>query len=343
MRNPVRTTPRPVRTTPRLFPRVPIFALICALAVAPCTQAADKSIRIGILSSGSLDLRAGNEQALIQGLRERGYVEGKNLVIERRYAASQMSVRIPEYANELAGMKLDAIVTTCSPSTIAAKRATSSTPIVMAAVSDPVGQNIISSLAKPGHNVTGLSSQAEDLLAKRLELLSTLIPKSRNVAVLVNGNNTVHALGWQRLEDAAKLLKVKLTKVEGRSPDAIAAGIDTAARAKVDALFVMPDDPMFYNNRLRIVELAAKYRVPDFYWASDFVESGGLMSYGENLRSSYHGAATYVDKVARGANPATLPVAQPMRFELVVNKETAKTLGIKIPDEIILRAERVIE
>ena len=317
--------------------------LIHALPVVATAQAADKTVHIGILSSGTLELRAGNELALIQGLRDQGYIEGKNLVIERRYAATQMSVRIPEYANELAGMKLDAIVTTCSPSTIAAKRATSSTPIVMAAVSDPVGQNIISSLARPGQNVTGLSSQAEDLLPKRLEFLAAFIRKPATIAVLANARNPVHALGWQRLESAAQQLKLKLLKIEVRSPDGVDAGIETAARAQAGALFLMPDDPYFYNALARIVELAAKHRLPDFYWASDYVEAGGLMSYGENLQSSYRGAATYIDKIAKGANPATLPVAQPTRFELVVNKKTAKVLGITIPGEILLRADKVIE
>ena len=304
--------------------------------------AADKSMRIGILSSGVWDARSGLEQELINGLREQGYVEGKNLFIERRYGGANMS-RAPDYARELAGMKLDAIVTTCSPSTRVAKEATSSTPIVMAAVSDPVGQKIIDSLAKPGQNVTGLSSQAEELLPKRLELLGALIPKTTTIAVLANGRNPVHALGWQKLEIAAQHLKMKLIKIEVRTPDEIIAGIEAAARARAGALFLMPDDPMFYNNRAIIVEHAAKYRLPDFYWASDYVEAGGLMSYGESLRSSYRAAAVYVAKVTQGSNPATLPVAQPTLFELVINQKTAKGLGIAIPGEFLVRANRVIE
>lgn len=314
-----------------------------ALISAPFAWAADKPIRIGILSSGTLELRGGLEHELLEGLRERGYVEGKNLVIERRYTGAMMSVKAPEYARELAGMKLDAIVTTCSPSTRTMKDATTSTPIVMAAVSDPVGQNIIASLAKPGQNITGLSSQAGELLPKRLELLAAVIPKSATIAVMVNGNNPVHALSWPTLEGAAQQLKMKLIKIEVRGPDGIAAGMETAARAHAGALLLMPDDPMFYNNRARIVELAAKYRLPDSYWASDYVDAGGLMSYGENLRSSYRGTAMYVDKIAKGSNPATLPVAQPTRFELVVNQKTAKSLGITIPNSVLVRADRVIK
>ena len=169
----------------RLLLALGASAIVCPLS--SLAQPAAKTLHIGILSSGSLDLRAGNEAALMQGLREQGYVEGKNLIVERRYVSTDFATRVPASARELAGMKLDAIVTTCSPTTIAAKRATSATPIVMAAVSDPVGQNIISSLAKPGQNVTGLSSQAEDLLAKRLELLTVMIPKPATVAVLANG------------------------------------------------------------------------------------------------------------------------------------------------------------
>lgn len=305
--------------------------------------AADKPLHIGIFSSGTEIMRGGLEQELLKGLREQGYVEGKNLVIERRYGGSEMSRIGPQYARELASMKLDAIVTTCSPSTRVAKSATSSTPIVMVAVSDPIGQNLIASLARPGQNVTGLSSQAEELLPKRLELIATLIPRAATIAVVANGNNPVHALGWQKLESAAQQLKIKLLKIEVRGSDNLAAGIEAAARAHAGALLLMPDDPMFYNFRSQIVELAAKYRLPDFYWAGDYVEAGGLMSYGENLHNSYRSVAAYIDKIAKGSSPSTLPVAQPTRFELVINRKTAKALGITIPNEILLRADRVIE
>lgn len=335
--------PNPVRTPATFFSGVAKTALICAIGLLSCAQAAEKQLHIGILSSGSEAARGGLEQSLLQGLRERGYVEGRNLVVERRYARAEFSVRAPMFARELAGMKLDAIVTTCSPSTITAKRATNSIPIVMAAVSDPVGQNLISSLAKPGQNITGSSSQAEDLLPKRLELLVELVPKARTVAVFANANNPVHALGWRRLEAAAQTLKIRLTKIEVNPPDGIPASFEAAVQAQAGALLVMPDDPFFYNNRALIVELAAKYRLPDFYWASEYVEDGGLMSYGENLSSSYRGVAAYIDKIAKGSNPATLPVAQPTIFEMVVNKKTARTLGITIPGEILLRANKVIE
>jgi putative tryptophan/tyrosine transport system substrate-binding protein len=316
-----------------------VIPLAWAVLPAAFAQTADKSLRIGILSSGILENRSSLDQEFVQGLRDQGYVEGRNLTIERRYSSSKLK----DNANELAGMKLDAILTTCTPSTRIMKEATSSTPIVMVAVSDPVRQGIIASLAKPGQNVTGTSSQAEDLLAKRLELLSALVPKSTTIAVLANANNPVHALGWQRLQSSAQEMNRSLLKVELKTSDELPAAIDAAVRAQAGALFVMPDDPMMFNLRPRIVELAAKYRMPDFYWASQFVESGGLMSYGESLGGSYRAASAYMDKIKKGANPADLPVEQPTRFELVVNLKTAKALGLTVPQALLMRADSVVQ
>lgn len=312
---------------------------IWAMPLAAAAQAADKTLRVGILSSGNLELRASLDRALVQGLREQGYVEGKNLSIERRYGSS----KVKEHAAELAGMKLDGIFTTCTPSTREMKEATSSTPIVMAAVSDPVQQGIIASLARPGQNVTGTSSQAEVLLAKRLELLTALLPKATTVAVITNARNPVHALGWQTLRGAAQQLSIKLVKIEMSAPNDLPAAMDAAVRAQADALFVLPDDPLMLNVRPQMVELATKNRMPDFYWAREFVDSGGLMSYGENLRSSYAAAASYFAKIKKGANPATLPVEQPTRFELVINRKTAKALGIVIPQSLLLSADEILQ
>ena len=312
--------------------------LLFSIALVSQAQPADSTLRIGILSSGTLENRSPLDQALVQGLRDQGYLEGKNLVIERRYGSST----VKDSARELAGMKLDAILTTCTPSTRIMKEATASTPIVMAGVSDPVRQNIILSFAKPGQNVTGTSSQAEDLLPKRLELLAAILPKPATVAVLANANNPVHALGWQILERAAEPTKVRLVKFELSKGDDLPAAIDAAVREKVMALFVLPDDPMMFNLRPRIVELAARNRLADFYWAREFVEAGGLMSYGENLRGSYHHAAAYMGKIKRGANPAVLPVEQPARFEMVLNLKTANALGLAIPQSVLLLADEVI-
>ena len=324
--------------TDKALPAWAAVPLIWAISLAALAEPVDKTLHVGILSSGVLENRSPLDQAFVQGLRDQGYVEGKNLTIERRYNSSKLK----DNANELAGMKLDAILTTCTPSTRIMKEATSSTPIVMVAVSDPVRQGIIQSLAKPGQNVTGTSSQAEDLLAKRLELLAPLLPKSTTIAVLMNASNPVHALGWQRLESTAQELSLKLFKVELKKSDDLPAAIDAAVREQAGALFVMPDDPMMFNLRPQIVELSAKYRLPDFYWASQFVESGGLMSYGENLGSSYRATAAYMEKIKKGAKPGDLPVEQPTHFELVINLKTARALGLNVPQSLLLRADDVI-
>lgn len=313
--------------------------LFSAITIDSFAQAREGTLHIGILSSGSREVRAPLDQALVDGLRDRGYVEGKNLIIERRYGSS----KVKESADELAAMKLDAILTTCTPSTRTMKEATSSTPIVMAAVSDPVQQGLIASLAKPGKNVTGTSSQAEDLLAKRLEQVASVLPRATMIAVLANARNPVHALGWQKLEGAAEQMRIKLVKIEIGSAADLPAAFDTAIRAQAGALLVLPDDPLMMNVRHQLVELAARNRMPDFHWAREFVEAGGLLSYGENLRSSYVNAATYMDKVKKGADPATLPVEQPTRFELVINMPAAKERGVTVPQSILLRADDVIK
>jgi len=313
--------------------------LLWALSIAAPAQTSDKPLRVGILSSGILENRSPLDQAFVEGLRAQGYLEGKNLVIERRYSSSKLK----DNASELAGMKLDAILTTCTPSTRIMKEATSTTPIVMVAVSDPVRQGIIDSLAKPGQNVTGTSSQAEDLLAKRLEMLAPLMPRSTTIAVLMNANNPVHTLGWQRMENTAREMKLNVIKVQLARSDDLRAAIESAVRAQAGALFVMPDDPMMFNLRPQIVEIAAKNRLPDFYWAREFVESGGLLSYGESLRTSYRATATYIDKIKKGANPGELPVEQPTRFELVINMKTAKALGLTVPQSMLVRADEVIQ
>jgi len=339
--------------------------LVVALCIALVTpfavqaQSPERMIRLGILVSGTIEQRGDLDRALTEGLRARGYVEGKNLVIERRYAHGHgmtgqgmtsgrmsghgMTGQLPDFARELAKLNLDAIVTTCAPSTHAAKLATSSTPIVMASVSDPVGQGLIASLAKPGRNITGLSSQADELLPKRLEFLASVLPANKLIAVLANSRNAVHPPMWQKLKGAAEKLKLRLMLVETDDEAGLPAAFDAVIGAHASALFVLPDDPMSFIARARIVAFAAKRRIPDFYWASEFVDAGGLLSYGANLRDSYINAASYIDKVVKGAKPAALPVSQPTRFELVVNRKTAKALGLTIPQELLLRADRVIQ
>jgi putative ABC transport system substrate-binding protein len=318
-------------------------ALSLIVPPAGLAQSPEPKAHIGILVGGSLAQRGHLEQALLQGLREQGYVEGKNLVIERRYANSMGGV--PEFARELAAMKLDAVVTTCTPSTRVAQQVIGSTPIVMAAVADPVGQNLIASLARPGANTTGLSSQAEDIMPKMLELFANVLPRLTTIAVLTDAGSEVHPRMWQALGPAAQTLKIKLVKIDGgRTGDVhLPAAFEMAVREKAGAIFVLPDEPMFLNRRAEIVALAAKHNLPALYGAREYVDEGGLMSYGENLRTAYHNAASYISKVAHGAKPGDIPVQQPTKFELVINMKTAKALGITIPQSVRLSADEMIE
>jgi putative tryptophan/tyrosine transport system substrate-binding protein len=318
--------------------------LLLLAPVVGLAQSPDSKAHVGILVMGGLEQRGHLEQALLQGLREQGYVEGKNLVFERRYADGR-GYRLPEFARELAAMKLDAVITTCTPSTRAARQATASTPIVMAAVADPVGQNLIASLAKPGGNITGLASEAEDILPKMMEVFTSILPKPATIAVLLEARSAVHPRMWQALGPIAQALKVKLVKIEVGSPADVNLPIafQTAVDEKVDAILLLPDEPVFLTKRALIVELAARHKLPSFYGAREFVDEGGLMSYGENLRTAYHHAAYYVSKVVHGAKPGDIPVEQPTKFELVVNMKTAKALGITIPPSVILRTDDMIE
>jgi putative ABC transport system substrate-binding protein len=319
-------------------------AVLLTAPLAGLAQLPERKAHIGILVGGSLAQRGHLEQALLQGLREQGYVEGRNLVLERRYADGR-GERTPEFARELAAMKLDAVVTTCTPTTRAAQQALGSTPIVMAAVADPVGQKLIASLARPGANITGLSSQAEDIMPKMLELFATVLPRPTMVAVLTEVTSDVHPRMWQALGPVAQALKIKLVKIDVERPSDVhlPAAFETAVREKAGAIFVLPDEPLFLTRRAEIVAFAAKHRLPAFYGAREYVDEGGLMSYGENLRTAYRNAASYIDKVAQGAKPAELPVEQPTKFELVINLKTAKALGLTIPQSVLLRADEVIQ
>jgi putative ABC transport system substrate-binding protein len=319
-------------------------ALLLAARPAGLAQSPKTTAHIGILVGGSLAQRGHLEQALLQGLREQGYVEGKNLILERRYADGHVE-RTPEFARELAAMKLDAVVTTCTPTTRVAQLTLGSTPIVMAAVADPVGQRLIASLARPGANITGLSSQAEDIMPKMLELFASILPRPTTVAVLTDAISEVHPRMWQALVPVAQALNIKLIKMDvGRPIDvALPAAFETALREKAGAIFVLPDEPQFLTRRAEIVAFAAKHRLPAFYGAREAVDEGGLMSYGENLRTAYYNAASYIRKVAHGANPGDIPVGQPTKFELVINLKTAKALGLTIPQSLLRRADEVIQ
>jgi len=322
-------------------------ALVLAVPTLALAQTAQKKVRIGILF-GDLPLPQ-EEAALAEGLRELGFVEGRNLVIERRYAEGKVQL-VPGYARELASMNLDAVISTCTPTTRVARQAFGSapgaTPIVMAAVADPVGQQLIASLAKPGANVTGLASQAEDLMPKMLELFASVLPKPATVAVLVDSASAVHPRMWKTLGPIAQRLNVQLVQVEaGRKPTdpTLAAAFDAAVRQRAGGMLVLPDEPFFVARRAEIVALAAQHRLPAFYGLREYVDEGGLMSYGESMRSAFRSLAPYIGKLAAGADPATMPVSQPTQFELVLNQKTAKALGLTLPQTLLLSADQVIQ
>lgn len=241
-------------------------------------------------------------------------------------------------------MNMDAVVTTCSPSTAVAKQAMPSTSIIMAAVSDPVGHGLVSSLARPGGNITGVSSQGQELLPKMIELFSRVLPRSTTIAVLGDSRNPVHAQMRRKLSEAAQAQKLDLRLVtmdiSGRAD--LEARFEAAVRDGAKALFVLGDDPLSLNLRDQIVGLAQRHGMPDFYWAREFVDAGGLMSYGESLRGDYQVAASYVARLMQGAKPADLPVQQPTRFELVLNSKAALALRIAIPRDLLARADDVI-
>ena len=323
-------------------------AFVVALATAPFAgyaQQAQKPLRIGILSSGTTEVRGHLDNALIRSLAEQGYVEGRNLEVLRRYRGAEPVSRMHEFASELRELNLDAVVTTCTPSTAIAKSFITTTPIIMAAVSDPVGSGLVASLARPGGNITGLSSQGEELLPKMMEYFGKVLPKAATVAVLGHARNPVHARKWQRLRESpvVKTLALNLLRAEFSDSSSLTKAVETATGDGASALFVLGDDPLALNLQRAIVQLAVKHRLPDFYWAREFVDAGGLMSYGESLRSDYRSVGVYVARVAKGAKPADLPVQQPTRFELVINRKRANALGLVLPQDLLVLADQVIE
>jgi putative ABC transport system substrate-binding protein len=268
-------------------------------------------------------------------------MEGKNIVIERRFAEGKLD-RLPELAAELVHLKVDIIVTTGPSPTRAAKQATSMIPIVMAQDSDPVGNGFVASLARPGGNITGLSTLAPELNGKRLELLKEIVPKLSSVAVLGTSTNPGNAQQLREVELAAGALKVKLQYLDVLDPKDIETAFRAASKGRADAILVLPS-PVVVSQRTQTVDLAVKSRLPAIYWRSDFVEAGGLMTYGVNFTDLDRRAATYVDRILKGAKPADLPVEQPKKFEFIVNLKAAKQIGLTIPQSVLYRADKVIK
>ncbi len=316
---------------------VTIFLATVSLAEA---QQAKKVPRIGFLFAGDPSAVVGRIEAFRQGLRERGYVEGKNIVIEYRYGEGKLD-RVPPLAAELVRLKVDVIVTGGPTDTRAAKQATTALPIVMAQDSDPVGSGFVASLARPGGNVTGLSTLAPELSGKQLELLKEIVPKLSRVAVLGNSTEPGNAQALKEIELAAGAFKVQLQNLDVRDSKDIETAFSAIKKERARA-FIVLRNPVTSAHRKQVVELAAKSRLPAMYVSPEWVEAGGVMSYAPDIRDNWRRAAVFVDKILNGAKPADLPVEQPMKFEFIVNLKAAKQIGLTIPPNVLVRANRVI-
>ncbi len=297
--------------------------------------------RIGFLHPSSSTAVGQHVAAFRQGLRELGYVEGQNIAIEYRYAEGQPE-RLPDLAAELVGLKVDLIVASTTPASLAAGRATTTIPIVITNAGDPLGSGLVASLARPAGNITGLSLQHPELTGKRLQLLQEVVPKLSRVAILWNSASPITPPQFTEAEAAAGVLGVQLESLEVRAPNDFERAFQAATRRRAGALLVL-DDFFVFSHRRRIAALAAKSRLPSMYGLTGFAEAGGLMVYGPNLPDMYRRSATYVDRILKGAKPADLPVEQPTRFELVINLKVAKALGLTIPPSVLIRADQVVQ
>jgi putative tryptophan/tyrosine transport system substrate-binding protein len=320
-----------------------IAAGILLVPLDASAQMAAKVYRIGVLTMAPPDLRAPDQMAFYEELRKRGYVEGQNLVVERRNAAGQPD-RLPALARELVALGPDLIVAVSPQPNRAVKDATSTIPIVMIAVADPVRVGLVASLARPGGNMTGVSTLVPGgFMAKLLELLRQVVPKATRIAVLVNpANEVMRVLAAQEIPEAARQLGVGIHIMEARTPDEIEPALNVAVSERVEAL-LMNADPVWNTPPARLPQFAARTGLPAIYLLRTQAEAGGLMSYGPNFPDLFGRAATYVDRILKGATPGDLPIEQPTKFELVINLKTAKALGLTIPQSLLLRADELIQ
>ena len=318
-----------------------LSAMLVALWVPAQAQQPTKIHRIGYLSGNSPSSESVRTDALRQGLRELGYVEGKNIVIEYRFAEGKLD-RLAQLVAELVRLKVDVIVTAGTGATRTANEATSTIPIVMTQDPDPVRNGFVASLARPGGNITGLSTLQPELSGKRLELLKEIVPMLSRVAVLGTSTNASNAQSLRETELAAEAIAVKLQYLDVRNPKDIEAAFQAARKERADAVLVL-GGPVLASQRTHLADLAVKNRLPAIYWRSDIVEDGALMSYAVSFIDLDRRAATYVDKILKGAKPADLPVEQPKKFEFVVNVKAAKQIGLMIPPNVLARADRVIK
>jgi putative tryptophan/tyrosine transport system substrate-binding protein len=323
------------------------FVLSLALFVVPLAAGAQPAVtvyRVGVLGNISPTKDPASRRldgAFVQGLRESGWVEGQNTIIEWRYSDGRPE-RFPDLAAELVRLKVDVIVTLAAPAARAAKQATTTIPIVAIALSDPVGQGLIASLARPGGNITGLATLFPELAAKRLALLKETLPRIARVAVLRNAANPGNVFLWREVQTAGRTLGVTLHSSEVRGPDDFQGAFATMIKDRPEGLLIL-DDPLFFQYRTSIVDFAAKHRLPAMHPFKESVEAGGLITYSVNLADMYRRGAVIVDKILKGAKPADLPMEQPTTFELVINLKTAKLLGLTIPPSVLARADQIIE
>ena len=322
-----------------------VGAITIALFAARRTATAQprRVWHIGFLGAASRQfyLDSGRFEALQTALRELGYVEGKNLVIEARYADGQYDL-LPGYASELVRLKVDVIVAASSPAIRAAKQATTTIPIVFPATGDPVGSGFVASLAHPGGNLTGMSNSNLDVSAKTLELLRAILPGISRVAVLANPGSSTESAMLKSISAAAQVVGVQVVTVEARNSEEIEAAFAAMPRERIEALVVAADAMMGMQQR-QIADLALRYKLPSISQGAGYARAGGLMGYGLNSLHTYALAAAYVDKIFKGARPADLPVQQPSRLELVINMKTAQALGLAVPRTLLLRADEVIQ
>jgi putative ABC transport system substrate-binding protein len=302
----------------------------------------ERSARVGVLASSSDTNFGASVQVFREALRDAGWVEGRNLTLDVRYLGERQYARLPALAADLVRSKVDVIATLGSPATLAAKQATTTIPIVMESLADAVGTGLVTNLARPGGNVTGVSGFAPELSGKRLELIRELVPGAKKVAIFINRGNPATAPVMRATEAAARQMRLELLVVDVHRPSEIPTAFDTIVRERTDAL-LLAADPVLFSERAAIVRLAIRHRLPAVYETRLFAESGGLLSYGPSAQERFRRMAFYVDRILKGASPGDLPVEQPSRFELVLNLKAAKSLRLEIPPELRLRADHVIE
>jgi putative tryptophan/tyrosine transport system substrate-binding protein len=321
-----------------------VFTL-CAMLFALCDSAESqqrvKVPRVGLLLQGTSTSLMTRLEGFQQGLRERGYVESKNIALEQRFDEDREE-RLSALAAELVRLRVDIIVAAATPAVMAAKQATTDIPIIFVHSADPVALGLVASRARPGGNVTGLSSASPDYSGKQLELLKEAVPKLSRIAILWNAANPGTAIAFREMQDAARVLKLPLHSLEVRRSEDLTPAFKNIPKQREIGLVTLLD-PLVLSQRARIVELASESRLPAIYPQKEFVEAGGLMAYGADLTDSYRRAAIFMEKILKGAKPAELPIEYPIKFSFTVNLKTAKQLGLTIPPNVLARAEKVIK